>query len=112
MKLNFLFGCRQRSFTEQFYYLKAVVERVNVYLTVNSSVFLFSISILLKMENFPQILKALHNKYLNEPENIERSKEKEKKTKQNPITPSPRGNHYAFLMYLRLHIYILEYIDI
>ena len=33
MKLNFLFRCIQRSFIEQFYYLKAVVERVNVYLT-------------------------------------------------------------------------------
>ena len=31
---------------------------------------------------------------------------KKNKTKQNPITPSPRGNHYAFLMYLRLYIYI------
>ena len=57
MKLNFLFRCIQRSFIEQFYYLKAVVERVNVYLTEVSFFFrsklLFSIFILFKMENFP-----------------------------------------------------------
>ena len=33
------------------------------------------------MENFPQIIKALHNQYLNEPENTEKSTENGKKPK-------------------------------